>query len=139
MVAASSPDRPTNGAPTVLVVDDDVGMCGLLRRMLERAGFAVVTATHPQDALGAIREAPVRVVITDILMPDMDGIALLRTLLAEQPTLPVITVSGADGWAQHVQLAVHFGARATLRKPVSATELVRTVRRVLATEAKAGE
>jgi signal transduction histidine kinase/ActR/RegA family two-component response regulator len=123
--------RASREPVTILVVEDDENLRHLLGRMLERSGFAVVTAVHGRDALRRLGEQAIGLVVTDMLMPEMDGLELMRLLRAERPSLPVIAISGVEEWAEYLRIAVHLGAKATLRKPVVAAELVRTVREAL--------
>ena len=106
-------------------------MRDLLRRMLERAGFSVVTAVDGLQGLERFRGGGVHVMITDMMMPEMDGLELIRILRAERPNLQVIAVSGADDRDGYLRTALNLGAKAVLRKPVGSAELVQTVRRVL--------
>jgi CheY-like chemotaxis protein len=119
---------------TILVVDDDEAMRDLLRRMLERAGFTVVTAIHGRDALERFRSQQIDAVVTDMVMPEMDGIELIRALLAERLRLPIIAVSGVDEWANYLRMAIDLGAKVAMQKPVRAGELARTVRQILSQE-----
>jgi CheY-like chemotaxis protein len=115
---------------SVLVVEDNDLMRDVLRRMLERAGFAVVTAINGRDAVERFRERPVDVVVTDMIMPEMGGLQLIRALHVERPGVPIIAVSGVE--YPHLFMARSCGAKATLRKPVPSGQLVETVQRVLA-------
>jgi CheY-like chemotaxis protein len=121
----------TPSSAAVLVVDDDEVMRDLLRRVLERSGFEVVTATDGREGVERFRGRAVDVTITDMMMPVMDGIELIRALVAEQPSIRIIAVSGVDDWDNYLKAARSLGAKAVLRKPVSSAELVNTVRRVL--------
>jgi two-component system, chemotaxis family, chemotaxis protein CheY len=116
--------------PSILVVEDDAATRTLLRRMLERTGFAVTTAINGRDGVERFREHPADVVLTDMLMPEMDGIDLIRTLRSEWPAVRVIAVSGFEH--PYLGMALGYGAKATLNKPVHASQLVETVKRVLA-------
>lgn len=115
--------------PAVLVVEDEEKMRELLRRMLDRAGFTVMTASHGREALKLFRERPVDIAITDLLMPEMDGFELIRELVAHWPSIGIIALSGAT---VRLEMARQLGAKAVLRKPVSSTILVQTVEQVLA-------
>ncbi len=115
----------------ILVVDDDEVMRDLLRRALERSGFEVVTATDGREGVERFRGQAVDVTITDMMMPVMDGLELIRALVAEQPSIRIIAVSGVDDWDNYLKTARALGAKAVLRKPVSSAEIVNTVRRVL--------
>ncbi len=126
--ASETTTAPT--ASTILLVEDDEPLRTLLRRMLERRGFAVVTATDGRDGMERFRERPVDIVVTDMMMPEMGGDELIRTLLVERPGVRIIAISGVE--YPYLRLALGLGAKATLRKPVEADRLVDTVRRVLA-------
>ncbi len=129
-VATTSATGPR--AATSLLADDDQAMRRLLRRMLERAGFAVVLAANGRDAMDRLRERPVDLVVTDMVMPEMDGIELIRILAAEQPALPIIAIGGVHDGANYLGMAMRLGARAAIQKPVGAAALVEAVRRLLA-------
>jgi CheY-like chemotaxis protein len=130
MPASASP--PANPPPTILVVDDEEAMRNLLSRMLQRAGFVAITAVNGRDALERFREQRIDAVVTDMVMPEMDGIELIRALLAERPGLPIVAVSGVHDWADYLTLATTLGAKTGLRKPVRSTELIQALRECLA-------
>lgn len=129
MIAPSAAD-PSGPQATVLVVDDDEAMRNLLRRRLERAGSIVVTAIDGREALERFRSHQIDAVVTDMVMPEMDGIELIRTLLAERPRLPIIAISGVHDWADYLRMAIDLGAKASIQKPVRAHDLTQTVRQV---------
>jgi CheY-like chemotaxis protein len=128
-----TPRKPL--AAAVLVVDDDEVMRDLLKRVLERSGFEVLTARDGRDGLERLGSRSVDLTITDMVMPVMDGIEMMRALVAERPSIRIIAVSGVDDWDNYLKTARSIGAKAVLRKPVSSAELVDTVRRVLTDEA----
>lgn len=115
---------------TVLVVDDDESMRTLLRRMLERRGFTVVTAINGQDGMERFLEQPVDVVVTDMMMPVLDGAELIRALRGKWPQVRIVAISGVE--YPYLRMALGCGAKATLRKPVESAQLVETLNRVLA-------
>jgi two-component system, chemotaxis family, chemotaxis protein CheY len=115
--------------PRALVVEDDEAMRELLRRTLERAGFAVATAATGRAALKLFGERQVDLAVTDLMMPEMDGLTLIRELLRLQPSAHIVVVSGAE--TGH-DTARALGAKAVLRKPVTPADLARVVRDVLA-------
>lgn len=117
--------------PTILVVDDDENQRILLAQMLSREGYRSLTAVHGIEALKCVRSHAVDVVITDMLMPEMDGTELLRTLYSERPDIPVIAMSGLDDWKQWLRIAEHLGAFATLHKPVFAPQLRQAIQKAL--------
>jgi CheY-like chemotaxis protein len=126
-------DDGTPGAqialPRALVVEDDPAMRGMLCRMLERSGFAVASAASGREALKLFGERQVDLAITDLMMPQMDGLTLIRELLRLQPSARIIVISGAE--SEH-DAARALGAKAVLRKPVSPAELTRVAQDVLA-------
>jgi CheY-like chemotaxis protein len=124
-------------AARVLVVDDDPAMRAMVERVLRPAGYAVLAAANGEEALRVLEHGGVDVVLTDLLMPDMDGIELIRTLAARAPDLPVVTLSGADasGPGNLLRAAQMLGAVATLAKPVAPAELRDAVDHLLAPRA----
>jgi CheY-like chemotaxis protein len=118
--------------PSILVVEDEEKMRELLRRMLERASFTVLTAPHGREALKLFRERPVDLAITDLMMPEMDGFELIRQLTAQWPSIRIIAISGAD---LRLDMARQLGAKAVLKKPVTGAALVSAVEQVLAATA----
>jgi two-component system OmpR family response regulator len=119
--------------PTVLLVEDDVALLDMLRRTLERAGLAVITAVHGIDALAKMRSSVADVVVTDIMMPEMDGFELIRSLHATWPDLPIVAMSGIEDTVNFRNMALKFGARAALAKPVNRSHLVQLMRDIMAT------
>ncbi len=134
VLATALPNRsldsraPAAGAAApaaILVAADDQATRRLLRRMLESGGFTVLTVANGRQALRRFQERPIAAVVTDIMMPLMDGLQLTRELLALRPDAPIVAISGAD---LRLELARQLGAKAVLRKPVGTAELVQTVR-----------
>lgn len=119
---------------TILVIDDDDSyrrVCGLA---LTGMGFQVLSAENGAKGLQCLAESAVDLVITDILMPDTDGIETIMTIRKNHPHLPMVAISGGGTVAaeQCLALSAKLGAVAALRKPFTLDELVDTVRRVLA-------
>ena len=119
-------------APTVLVVDDDPAIRTMVRRMLARVPCTVAEACDGDEALAHIRQEPPQLILLDIVMPRLDGWAVLRTLQAEgfTPDLPVVLISGnvvLDDAA-----ARELGAAAVLPKPFQLTAVRALVQELLA-------
>lgn len=110
----------------VLVVDDEPNIAESLRRLLLRQGFQVGAASSGQAALDYYRAHPVDLVLSDVIMPDMDGPELLRQLLIVDPQAVVLGMTGQLQTAQAEQMR-KLGARAVLRKPFEMAELVRAI------------
>jgi len=114
-------------APAILVVDDDKMARHTLRHMLEHAGFTVILAAGGRQALRTFQERPIAAVVTDIMMPSMDGLRLIRELLTLQPDAGIVAISGAE---KRLEVARQVGAKAVLRKPIEHADLVQAVRLV---------
>jgi PAS domain S-box-containing protein len=114
------------GRGTILVIDDDTAVCGLLRQILTGAGYRVLMAADGKRGMEALEREPVNLVITDIVMPVQEGLETVTRLHAQHPGLPVIAISGAFG-GSFLKAAGMLGASATLPKPISAETLLRTV------------
>jgi putative two-component system response regulator len=126
------PSRTGNARPRVLCVDDEPVILQILRRLLEVQGFEPVTCGDPLLAVSTFDEGMFDVVITDIHMPHMDGLSLMRALREKQPELPVVVVTG-HGTVDTAIQALREGATGMLVKPFTGEELLAEVRRALST------
>ena len=113
----------------ILVVDDDPKIVSLVRTYLERDGFTVVTAGDGRAALHAFRKHRPNLVVLDLMLPEMDGLALLR-ILREDSDIPVLMLSARGSAADRVY-GINEGADDYLPKPFSPAELVVRVKSVL--------
>ena len=117
----------------ILVIDDDAQVRGVLRRILERAGHKVFDVGDGEAGIKLHREQPADVIITDIFMPERDGIETIQALRREFPGVKIVAISGGDR-TRTVDLrkdAEVFGASRTLRKPFELTELLEVVGELL--------
>jgi putative two-component system response regulator len=126
------PSRSGNARPRVLCVDDEPVILQILRRLLEVQGFEPVVCGDPLAAISMFTEGMFDVVITDIHMPKMDGLSLMRALREKQPELPVVVVTG-HGTVDTAIQALREGATGMLVKPFTGEELLGEVRRALST------
>jgi DNA-binding response OmpR family regulator len=110
----------------VLVVDDEPGMLDWLSDVLQECGHRVFTAPDGLKALRLARREPLDLVITDISMPDEDGIGTVCALRKMQPSLNIVAMSGSN--ADALIDAKLLGASATLTKPFSAEALLKCIR-----------
>jgi DNA-binding NtrC family response regulator len=129
----NAPRRPRDSRPLrVLLVEDDLDGRVSGRVLLGAAGFEVVTAVNAAEAMHLFGTAGVDVVVTDILMPGEDGLALIRALRRLRPNLPIVAISG--GGVSHDLSALHSAAGLgveALEKPFKAGELVAAIRRAV--------
>lgn len=111
----------------VLVIDDEEQVRRVLVRVLEREGYAVRAAADGVEGMMLQRAEPYDLVITDLFMPDQDGIETIQMLADEFPATPVIAISGAPEEVGTLVDARLFGAAVTLGKPLSIPELLRAI------------
>ena len=122
----------------ILIVDDDALVRGTVAQAFERAGFDAATARNGRVAVEMFRETPASLVVTDIIMPEQDGIATILAL-RRFPTPPkIIAVSGAGrgGPGTYLKWAAKLGADEVLPKPFHPRMLVAIARRLLAEESE---
>ena len=119
----------------VLVMDDEEELRRVLVRALERAGHEVSGAENGADGLREIKAHAVDLVVTDLVMPEMDGLEFMRELGRLRPGTRVIAISGGGIWDKASLLAVAgmLGAVKTLSKPFELGEFLKLVDEVLAT------
>ncbi len=120
----------SNDRPHLLVVDDEPDIRELLREVLVREGYRVTLRNEAQEALEEMRRGGVHLLITDLRMPRMSGLDLIRTAKGIQPDLGSILITGFASTETAVQ-ALRLGADDYVPKPFRATELLRVVDRVL--------
>jgi len=119
--------------PSILVVEDDAALRRLFEQMLLRDGHEVTIAADGAKALKLIESASFDVVITDLIMPEMEGLSLLRELRHLKSPLKIIAMSGGGRGSatDYLEMAAMLGAAATLSKPFTHQQLTETVERVM--------
>jgi CheY-like chemotaxis protein len=113
---------------TILIIDDEEIIRVLLRSALEEAGHEVTEAANGRQGLELYRHRPTDLVITDIVMPEMNGLDMLLALTREFLHAKVIAISGAGGEKNDLDVAKLLGARQTFQKPFSLPHLLGAVR-----------
>ncbi|HXV69181.1 MAG TPA: response regulator [Nitrospira sp.] len=111
----------------ILVIDDEEPIRGLLRSILERAGHEVTDAPNGRQGLAAYRAKPADLVITDLCMPEMNGVDLILELTHAFLNVKVIAISGTPDREQTLDRAKLLGVRYTLQKPFSRETLLKAV------------
>jgi CheY-like chemotaxis protein len=117
----------------ILIIDDDPSLRTTMRRILERGGHLVQEAENGLTGLAAVEADPPDLVVTDLFMPEKEGIETIVELRDRYPHIGVVAVSGALGGDDGGPLldAELFGADATLAKPFDVQTFLDTVERVL--------
>ena len=120
----------------LLVVEDIPNILNLIDTTLKFKGFRVVTARNGEEALEAIQKEHPAIVITDILMPRMDGFSLVHRLRLEPETrnIPVVFLSATYVAPEDKTFAVLIGATRFLEKPIDIDQLMRTITELIAQE-----
>ncbi|MEZ5413394.1 MAG: response regulator [Opitutaceae bacterium] len=115
--------------PSILVVDDEQDICGIAQLLLENAGCDVVCTTNAARALEAVEQQDFDLLITDMLMPDMDGVELINSVRRTKPDQRIMAISGG-GMApreSYLQIASMYGVNGVLAKPFSRDQLLKAV------------
>jgi len=124
-----------NQSTRVLVVDDNADLRLGVQLMLERAGYEVATAANGVQALELLRGAPAEVLLTDIFMPEADGLETIERCRKEFPRMKIVAMSGGGDTirsARYLSTAEVAGADAMLPKPFGAAVLLETLRSLAA-------
>ena len=119
--------------PHVLIIDDDVQILNMLRQIFEREGFAVRTATNGKKGIELQNEMPSDLVVTDIIMPDKEGVETIKELKQRFKDIKIIAISGGGrvGAVDYLILAEMLGAQRTFTKPIKRKELLKAANELL--------
>ena len=117
----------------ILIIDDEPQIRSMLKLMLEREGYEVVEAPDGVEGIKVYRQNPADLIITDLIMPNKDGIGMIIELKKEFPDVMIIAMSGGglnkpDGYLKG---AKKLGAACTLTKPIDREEMLKAVKDIL--------
>jgi CheY-like chemotaxis protein len=127
----------------VLVVDDELDVRDAIKRVLDRAGYSVRTTGDSTDALAELRRSQADVVITDIIMPKINGVEAIDSIRKEFPAVRIIAISGGGNFGitayqpaaitttAYLAAASRAGAHLVLTKPFESKDLIQAVEQVL--------
>jgi two-component system response regulator AtoC len=118
---------------SILIVDDDVNICRSLQIILEKKGFRASVAHSGRDALRELRTAPYDVVLLDVKLPDMAGLALIAPLKERHPETKVLVIT-AFGSLETARLAVRRGAVGYIAKPFAIEDVWNAVSEAVGTK-----
>ena len=135
--AATAPGAAGAALATILVIDDDLFMLAYVRKTLQKASHRVITAPDAMLGIEFFRRHRPALVITDIMMPDTDGIETIRILRGLDAGTRIIAMSGGGrlGFTRILAFAKQLGADETICKPFAPDEVLAAVARVLETKA----
>ena len=117
----------------ILIIDDEPQIRSMLKLMLERDGYDVIEAPDGVEGIKVYRQNPADLIITDLIMPNKDGIGMIIELKNEFPDVKIIAMSGGglnkpDGYLKG---AKKLGAACTLTKPIDREEMLKAVKDIL--------
>jgi len=116
---------------SILLVDDDEQLCASVGKMFERSGYKVTTAHDGREALDVLSDGNVDLVISDLRMPNMDGIELMEEIRRKKIDTPFIFLTAYGEIESYMDL-MNMGAFEYLNKPLDVKEILRTAQKVLA-------
>jgi YesN/AraC family two-component response regulator len=117
----------------ILIIDDEPQIRSMLKLMLEREGYEVVEAPDGVEGIKIYRQNPADLIITDLIMPNKDGIGMIIDLKKEFPDVNIIAMSGGglNKPEGYLKGAKKLGAACTLTKPIDREEMLRAVKDIL--------
>ncbi len=117
----------------ILVVDDDDMMRAFIRELLQLNNYTVSEAANGKDGLKHFREDTPDLVITDIIMPEMEGISFIRQLREHNKDIPIIAMTGNvhGRMEEYLTISSQIGADEVLRKPIKSEEFLSTINKLL--------
>lgn len=115
--------------PKILMVDDEQDICGIAQILLENAGCDVTCVTDANQALTTLERGEFDLIITDMLMPEMDGVELINSVRRIRPDQRIMAISGGGVAPResYLQIATMYGVTGVLAKPFNRDQLIRAV------------
>lgn len=117
----------------ILIIDDDSDIRQMLKQMLNIEGYDVDEATNGNEAIKIFNDKPADLIITDIIMPDKEGIETIREMRNKYSNIKIIAISGGGraGPTDYLKIAKTFGANRTFTKPFDRKEFLDCVKELL--------
>jgi DNA-binding response OmpR family regulator len=117
----------------ILIIDDDAAFLKMLHQVLERAGHMVTKALNGKIGVNLFREEQAELVITDIVLPEKEGLEIIQELKRDFPAVRIIAISGGGrrGEPLYLEMAKKFGADRVFMKPFERQELLSAIDELL--------
>lgn len=117
----------------ILIIEDDLSVQQLFKQFLESKGFAVFCASEGREGMNLLKQQKIDLIITDIMMPEMDGLEVIQAVREHHSGLPIIAISGGmrDVPINFLPHAKKFGACRVFEKPIPLTTLFAAVQELL--------
>ena len=118
----------------LLLIEDDVSLRRMLAQILTRNGYTVSEARNGRVALQVLAETPIDIVVTDMIMPEMEGVETIRYLRREYPAIKIVAISGGgiSSADSYLEIAKKMGVHRTLAKPFTPEELMTAIQEAAA-------
>lgn len=119
--------------PGVMIVEDDTSLREMLREALEKRKYTVITASDGREALAKFKPSVIDLVITDLLMPEEDGLKVIMKVREAKPETKIIAISGGGkaGPGSYLHIARKLGADQVFSKPFLPSELIQKVKEII--------
>jgi CheY-like chemotaxis protein len=113
----------------ILVIDDESSIRAFIRQTLEEEGYRISEANEGEQGLKVLRTTLIDLIVTDIFMPNKEGIETIRTVRQQFPHVKILAISGGGTrkMMEALPAALHFGAHHALEKPFTPAELVAAI------------
>jgi DNA-binding response OmpR family regulator len=119
----------------ILIIEDDANVRAAIEHGLTKAGHTVLPTANGKEGINALRQGAVDLVVTDLFMPEQEGLETITVLRKQHPTLPVIAISGGNVVSKEMlSVARELGAQEVIEKPFGLDRLLAAVGKVLQTE-----
>jgi YesN/AraC family two-component response regulator len=117
----------------ILVIDDELPIAVMIKRMLEKENHEVLTALNGKDGLDIANSFSPDIVVTDIVMPEKEGLELIFTLKKTKPEIRIVAISGGGrfNYEGYLTTARHLGADRTLVKPLDHKGFIAAINELL--------
>jgi YesN/AraC family two-component response regulator len=118
----------------ILIIDDDFHVRDMMERLLRRAGYDAQLAENGVEAVKMHQENPMDLLITDVIMPEKEGLEIITEFRRDYPSVKLIAISGGGriGPANYLKMAKLLGAERTFAKPVDTSQLLSAIEELLA-------
>lgn len=118
----------------ILIIDDEPQIQNMLKKLLKEEGYDVFSASDGNEGINMYRANPYDLVITDIIMPEKEGLETIRELKKIDPDVKIIVMTGGSNKYSsdmYLELGVKFGAITAFEKPIRRNELLKKIREIL--------